>query len=304
LTDRTELATTTVVAWLGVQRGTFYEWKQRYGKANEHNAWVPRDHWITPQERAAIIDFHSKNPYNGYRRLTYMMMDQDVVCASPATVHRVLRKAGVLDRWSRKPSRRGKGFVQPLRAHEHWHIDISYINVAGTFFHLCSILDGASRFIVHWELRASMTEREVEGIVQVASEKFPEATPRIISDNGPQFVANEFKNLLRHLGMTHVRTSPYYPQSNGKLERWHHSLKSEGIRPFDASTPEEARALVERYVAFYNHERLHSAIGFITPADWLAGRAEAIHRARDQKLEAAREARKLRRAAEHGEVAA
>ena len=127
-------------------------------------------------------------------------------------------------RWKSKPSRKGTGFEQPLQPHQHWHIDVSYINLCGTFYYLCSILDGFSRFLVHWDLRESMREADVEVILQRAKEKYPEAKPRIISDNGPQFIARDFKELICISGMTHVRTSPYYPQSNGKIERWHKSL--------------------------------------------------------------------------------
>jgi len=95
--------------------------------------------------------------------------------------------------------------------------------------------------------------------------------------------------------MTHVRTSPYYPQSNGKLERWHKSLKSECIRPGTPLTPEDARRLIQQYVNHYNTVRLHSAIGFITPADMLAGRQAEIHAARDRKLDEARRLRQQRR---------
>jgi hypothetical protein len=108
--------------------------------------------------------------------------------------------------------------VQPLAAHEHWHVDVSYLNLGGTFYYLCSLLDGYSRLIVHWEIRERMTERDVETIVQRGLEKFPDARPRIISDNGPQFIARDFKEFVGLSGITHVRTSPYYPQSNGKLE--------------------------------------------------------------------------------------
>jgi len=177
-----------------------------------------------------------------------MMIDQDVVAVSPATVYRVLKKAGRLDRWNRSPSRKGTGFVQPLQAHEHWHVDISYINVAGTFFYLCSILDGYSRVIVHWDLRPSMTERDVECIVQRAREKFPDARPRIISDNGPQFIARDFKEFIRVTGMTHVRTSRNYPQSNGKLERWHKTLKSDAIRVKALADSDEARRVIAAFV--------------------------------------------------------
>ena len=218
-----------------------------------------------------------------------------MVAVSPASVWRVLQQAGLLSRWKGKPSRKGTGFEQPPQPHQHWHIDVSYINLSGTFYYLCSVLDGYSRSIVHWDLRESMKEAEIEMILERAKEKYPEAKPRIISDNGPQFIARDFKEFIRISGMTHVRTSPFYPQSNGKLERWHKSLKSECIRPLTPLTVEDARRLIQSYVDRYNTVRLHSAIGYVTPQDMLAGRQAEIHAARDRKLEQARRQRQLRR---------
>jgi putative transposase len=297
MANKTEISAERFIAWLGVARGKYFVWKQRYGKANEHNALVPRDHWLQPWEREAIIAFHAKQPLEGYRSLCFMMLDQDIVAVSPSSVYRVLRAAGLLDKYSHKPSRKGTGFEQPLRAHEHWHVDIAYLNIAGTFYYLCSVLDGCSRYIVHHEIREAMKEADVQTIVQRAREKFPGVTPRIISDNGPQFIAREFKSFVRISGMTHVRTSPYYPQSNGKIERWHKTLKQTTIRPSSPQTLDQARALVARFVEHYNTVRLHSAIGFVTPADKMAGREIAIWAHRDRKLEAARQARAARRAA-------
>jgi len=219
-----------------VSEGTFYNWRQRYGKVNEHNGWIPRDHWLEDWEKKAILDFYLDHSLSGYRQLTYMMLDADVVAVSATSVYRVLKTAGVLNRHNAKTSRKGKGFHQPSGPHRHWHIDISYLNIGGTFYYMCSILDGYSRFIVHAALypicrREQMTEQDVETILQRAREAFPGQTPRIISDNGPQFIAKEFKSFIRICGMTHVRTSPCYPQSNGKLERYHRTIKSECIRP-------------------------------------------------------------------------
>lgn len=228
-----------------------------------------------------------------------MMLDADVVAVSPSTVYRVLRRAGLLDRWNRKPSSKGKGFKQPLKPHKHWHIDIAYINVSGTFYYLCSVLDGYSRAIVHWEIRESMCEADVEIVLQRARERYPDARPRVISDNGPQFIARDFKVFIRIAGMTHVRTAPYYPQSNGKLERYHKTLKTEVIRPKAPGSLEEARRVVGEFVEHYNNVRLHSAIGYITPNDMLAGRQQEIWNGRDQKLEAARESRRQRREQQH-----
>ncbi len=293
--EKTEIPAKRFVSWIGIQRGKFYKWKKRYGRANEHNSWIPRDHWTEDWERQAILDFHELHPLEGYRRLTFMMLDGDIVFVSPSTVYRVLRKAGRLDRWNRKPSSKGKGFKQPLRPHQHWHIDIAYINVAGTFYYLCSVLDGYSRTIVHWEIRESMREADVEIILQRARERFPDARPRIISDNGPQFLAHDFKAFIRLVGMTHVRTSRYYPQSNGKIERWHKTLKTTAIRPKAPESLEEARRVVREFVEHYNGVRLHSAIGYIAPDDMLAGRQQEIWDNRDRKLEAARERRRERR---------
>jgi putative transposase len=113
--------------------------------------------------------------------------------------------------------------------------------------------------------------------------------------NGPQFIARDFKEFIRISGMTHIRTSPYYPQSKGKLEHWHKSLKSECIRPGTPLSLEEAKRLIQQYVDRYNNVRLHSAIGYVTPNDMLAGRQAKIHGERDLKLEAARLLRQSRR---------
>ncbi|MCZ7672485.1 MAG: integrase core domain-containing protein [Chloroflexi bacterium] len=165
--------------------------------------------------------------------------------------------------------------------------------MCGTFYYLCTILDGYSRYIVHWEMREAMTEADVETVLQRAREKFPHAKPRVISDNGPQFVARDFKHFIRLCEMTHVRTSPYYPQSNGKIERWHQTLKQECIRPGSPLSPADANRIVATFVAQYNHHRLHSAIGYITPADKLSQREAEIFDQRHQKLAQARDQRKL-----------
>jgi len=292
--DATEIAARTLVLWLGLASSKFYDWRRRYGRVNEHNGWIPRDFWLEDWEKRAIIEFHDRFPLEGYRRLTFMMLDADVVAVSPSSVWRVLHGAGRLG-GKGKPSSKGKGFQQPLQPHQHWHVDISYLNLSGTFYYLCSVLDGYSRYLVHWEIRQSMTEGEVEIILQRAKELFPQASPRIISDNGPQFIARDFKEFIRLCGMTHVRTSPFYPQSNGKIERWHQSLKEECVRPGVPLSLDDARRLVGRYVDHYNRVRLHSALGYVTPQAKLEGREPQIFAERDRKLEAARRQRQLRR---------
>lgn len=221
-----------------------------------------------------------------------MMIDQNIVFVSPGTVYNALNRAGLMGRRLSKPSKKGTGFEQPEAAHKHWHVDISYINLLGTFYYLCSILDGFSRFLLHWVLKEAMKETDVEFAIEEAREKFPGVYPRIISDNGPQFIAKEFKEYIRLGGMTHVRTAPYYPQSNGKIERWHGTLKRECIRPKVLVSPQDAVSEIKNFVDTYNNVRLHSSIGYVTPKDKLEGRAEEIIRQRQTKLNQAREFRR------------
>jgi len=294
--ERTEICYEQLLGWIELSARKFRDWRVRYGKVNEHNYLVPRDHWLEEWEKKAIIDFYYQYPLEGYRRLCFMMLDRDLVAVSPTSVYRVLKAEGLLgNRWQ-KPSRKGTGFVQPLAPHDHWHIDFSYVNVGGTFYYLCSILDGCSRSIVHWEIREAMKEADAEIVLQRAREKYPQARPQIISDNGPQFVAKDFKEFLRLWQTTHVYTSPHYPQSNGKLERYHRTLKEQAIRPKTPLSLEDARRVVAEFVEHYNTVRLHSALGYVTPQDRLEGRHQEIYAARDRKLEAARERRRQRRA--------
>jgi len=292
---RSGIYTSKFIQWLGIGSSKFYDWKRRYGKINEHNAWIPRDFWLEDWEKQAIVRFFLSHPDEGYRRLAFMMIDADVVAVSPSSVYRVLSACGYLRKWNPETSKKGDGFKGPKKPHEHWHIDISYLNIRGTFYYLCSILDGYSRYIVHWEIREAMTEADVEIILQRARERFPQEKPRIISDNGPQFIAKDFKEFIRISGMDHVRISPYYPQSNGKIERWHQSLKRECIRPKCPLSLEDAIRIVDGFVEHYNTERLHSSIGYITPKDKLEGREKEIFAQRDLKLHQARELRKIRR---------
>ena len=289
---RTHFTKKDLITQIGISPSKYYDWNRRYGEPNEHNSPVPRWFWLLDWEKEAICQFHDDHPLEGYRRLTYMMIDADVVAVSASSVYRVLKEFERIGRASAGASSKGEGFDHPTGPHQHWHIDVSYVNICGTFYYLCGVLDGFSRYVVHWELREQMKEKDVEIILQRTKEKYPDASPRIISDNGPQFVAKDFKEFIRISGMTHVRTSPYYPQSNGKYERWNKTLKCECIRPQTPLSVEDARRIVTAFVNRYNTERLHSAIGYVAPLDKLEGRAEQIIARRREKLATARRKRR------------
>ena len=223
--------------------------------------------------------------------MAYLMLDEDIVAVSPSSVYRVLKEAELMKPWG-KPSKKGTGFEQPLMPHEHWHIDITYLKLKGIFYFLSTVLDGASRAILSWDLKAQMTEKEIEIVLQKAREAYPHQKPRVISDNGPQFISQDFKEFINICEMTHVRTAPYYPQSNGKIERYHKSLKQECLRPFSPVDQEDAERIIENYIQDYNHVRLHSSIGFVPPILVLKGKAQELHDERREKLKKATERRK------------
>ena len=225
--QKTEVTVGQIQKWIGIWSSTYCSWTKNYGRAFEHNGWIPRDHWLDEWEKQAILQFHFDHPLAGYRRLTYMMIDANVVACSAATVYRILSDAGLLKRNNQR-SKKGTGFQQPLVAHEHWHIDISYLNIAGTFYFMATILDGFSRSIVHWDIREKMEEVDIEIIIQVGREKYPGVTPRIISDNGPQFIAKDFKHFIRlhsaigyvtPLAMLERRQQAIFDERDRKLEQ-------------------------------------------------------------------------------------
>ena len=220
-----------------------------------------------------------------------MMIDEDIAYVSHMTVYRTLNSAGLLEPSGAKPSLKGTGFQQPDGPHQQWHIDVSYINAGGTFYYLCSVLDGYSRFVVHWDIRESMKQEDCQLIVQKAKELSGIKRVRMISDNGPQFKAREFRNFMRKGGMEQTFTSPYYPQSNGKIERWHKELKKTCVRPRQPRNLAEAREFIGEFIENYNYARLHGAIGYVTPYDRLLGLDQALHEDRSLKLEKAREKR-------------
>ena len=242
-------------------RSKFDRWSRRLGTPNQHNGRIPRDFWLEDWEKAKIIAFHDLYPLEGYRRLAYMMLDADVVAVSPSSVYRVLKAAGKLAARGGKAIQEGDKVSSSPCGLTSTGTSMSPTSISAGHSSSCAASSTATAgSIVHWEIRETMNEAEVETIIQRAREQFPGERPRIISDNGPQFIAKDFKEFIRICGMTHVKTSPYYPQSNGKMERWFKTLKGECIRVKTPLSLEDARRLVAEFVAHYNTVRLHSAI--------------------------------------------
>ena len=266
---------------LGLPRATYFRWARTGGKRSCPRVVVPKANWLLPEERRAIVSYKRKHPKIGYRRLAYMMLDEGVAAVTPSSVYRVLREAGLSSRWTRLGGggARKRGFDQPLGPHRQWHTDIAYLNILGTHYFFLGVLDGYSRAIVHHEVRQDMTTADVEIVIERALAKLPpdQPRPRLITDNGGQYVSVAFKAYLRERDISHSRARVRHPQSNGKMERFHRTLKGECIRVTAMGSLNEARRLIAQYVRGYNDHRLHSALNYLRPADYLKGSEHVAH---------------------------
>lgn len=274
---------------IDINSGKYYTWKDREGIPNNHNGIIPKKNWLLEWEKDAIINYAQDHSGEGYRRLTYMMLDEDIVAVSPSSTYRVLKNAGLLNKWNEAgTSSKGTGFNQPIAAHRHWHVDIKYVNFKGTFLFLISVIDGYSRYIVQHDLRMNMQEFDVQLTIQKAIEKYPGYSPRIISDNGSQFISKDFAQYLKFAGLQHIRTSIAYPQSNGKIERFHRTANEECLSKTSFINIDDARKQISKYIDFYNTKRLHSSLYYLTPEDFLMERVKVKLRVRESKLTQAR----------------
>lgn len=298
--SRSGFSVERIVEWIGISRGKFYQWRGRLGIENSHNGKIPKSHWLLPWEREAIIEYAKRHrseylfdDRDGYRRLAYMMLDEDIVAVSPSTVYRVLKTSGLLNKWNtKKSSSKGLGYKHPTKPHQEWHTDIKYVNFRGTFLFFIGVMDGYSRYLIHHELRRNMTEYDIEITIQRALEKYSDENPKIISDNGSQYISKDFQGFLKEAGLQHIRTSVAYPQSNGKLERFHRSINSEFLRNHSLIDLEDARKQIDLYVNYYNTKRLHSSLFYLTPEDFLSGRVNSKLKKRQKKLNDALKNRK------------
>jgi transposase InsO family protein len=279
LHTRTELSLPVLLSFAGIPERTFREWQGRRGHETKHNNNIPRSYYLTPEESEAIVRYcreqRAGHPEKGYRTLCWEMIDKNIAFVGESSVYNIINRHKLTQKWEELVEATGRGFVQPQAVHAQWHIDFSYIKIHGSFYYFLGILDGYSRRILNWRLCDTMEGVNAEVLMTETREQYPEAqNPRLISDNGSQFISKDFKELLIMLEIGHTFTRANHPQSNGKLERFHRTLKTEHTRRSAYVDGADARVRIALWLAYYNSERLHSANGYLTPDDVFYGRRE------------------------------
>ena len=272
----------------GISKRTWYELLKRHGVETKHNNNIPKNYYLTPEEEQAIIAYIIGNPLKGYRMLCYEMIDKNIAYVACSSVYNIIKRHNLGKKWVEAEEMRKQGFDQPKAIHEQWHIDFSYIRIGGAFYYFLGILEGYSRRMLAWRLCQSMEGINAEILVAEAKELYPEAKDvRLISDNGSQFISKDFQELLVLLEIRQTFTSANHPQSNGKLERFNRSLKSEHVRRSAYLDYQDACIRMGQWIAYYNGVRLHSAIWYLTPNDVFYNRTQARLAERKEKLHTA-----------------
>lgn len=288
---RTRWTLRRILKHLGLPKGRYYEWRKRSaaeGRLADRSTAGSSRHALLPDEKDAITAYALAHPKDGYRRLAWQMIDADIAYVSPSSVYRTLAEADLLYRWKRS-THSGQAPPRATRPHERWHTDIMYLRIEDSWYFLVTVIDAYSRYVVHWELLCTMSAAEVRLVIQVALERTG-AQPQIVSDNGAQFTAADFKHLVRQFELEHIRIRTYHPESNGIIERFHRSTR-EALAETELVNLSRAKELIGQWVDHYNHTRLHASLHYLPPIVYYASDPEPRLRARSAKLALGRERR-------------
>jgi len=300
------LPTRQALRELGVPKSTYYRWRAR-SRAPSRSQDSPgrRVPWnrLAGDEKRTVLRIARASPEWSSRQIAAWITDHQDFSVSEATVFRILKREGLVRRLEiRKPA--GKEYTNKTTApHRLWATDASYFRVIGWgYYYLVTVMDDFSRFILAWKLQIDMTAASLIDVVQDAvdvtgmTDVPVEDRTRLLSDNGPGYVSRSFREYLQLVGIRHILAAPFHPQTNGKLERYHQTLKR-GVNQLPYDVPKDLEAAIGDFVSYYNFRRYHKALDDVTPADVLAGRREEIlHRRREVKARTIERRRQLNRA--------
>jgi transposase InsO family protein len=306
LVERSHLPAKRTLDMLGIPKTTFYRWYDRYlvlGEAGiEDRSPHPGRVWnrIPDEVRERIVELALEEPELSPRELATHFTDTEKHFISEASVYRILKAHDLITSPAFVVIKAADEFREKtVRPNELWQTDFTYLKVIGWgYFYLSTILDDFSRYIVAWKLCTNMKTGDVTDTLEQALEASGCASakvrhkPRLLSDNGSSYISHDLANWLGDHGMDHVRGAPNHPQTQGKIERWHQTLKNR-ILLENYYLPGALEQAVEAFVEHYNHRRYHESLGNLTPADVYFGRSNDILRERREIKEQTLKQRRL-----------
>jgi putative transposase len=289
--EHTGWPTRRLLPHLNLAPATYYRWKQRANLGQLADRIVVPSHLPllpTPQEVEAVCAFALLHPLTGYKRLSWQMLDENVACLRAHQVYHILQHHDLLARRGPQPLPTLGRPPEPDHADQVWHTDLMYLYIRPRWYYLVDILDGYSRFLVHWSLNLTMSADTVTLTLQQALERLThrqEGEPQVVHDHGSQFLSGEWRTLVQAFGFTDIRTRVAHPQSNGRIERLHRTHREEGLVETEIADYHQALEALRAWDHFYNYERPHSALQYLRPADYYRGDPQARLAERQAKLE-------------------
>ncbi len=273
-----------VMEELGVPKSTYYRWRtrQRRGGLADQSSGIRSWNRLTPAEETEVLDVAMEYTDLSSRQLSAWITDNKGFSVSESTVYRILKSQGLIKSPEMKQAAGKEFHTKTQRPHQMWATDASYFRVAGWgFYYMVTVMDDFSRFILSWKLQTDMTSDSFIEVLQDAVDltgmtEIPlEERTRLLSDNGPGYVSRSFREYLHLVGIRHILAAPFHPQTNGKIERYHQSIKA-NVNQVPYDVPSNLETAISDFVSYYNYRRYHKALGNVTPADVLHGRREQI----------------------------
>ena len=306
LVEQSHLGVKRTLAMLDIPRTTFYRWYERYQtggpEALEDCSSKPSRVWnrIPDAVRNQIIDLALEEPELSPRELAVRFTDTENYFVSEASVYRLLKAHDLITSPAFVVIKAADSFKdKTTRPNQLWQTDFTYLKVIGWgWFFLSTVLDDYSRYIIAWKLCGTMKAEDVTDTLELAlqasgcDQARVVHKPRLLSDNGPSYISGDLAIWLDGKGMKHVRGAPYHPQTQGKIERWHQTLKNR-ILLENYFLPGSLEAQIETFIDHYNHHRYHESLDNLTPADVYFGRGQAILEQRERIKQKTIESRRL-----------
>lgn len=277
IVEDSQLSVKRTLQELGISRSTFYEWYHRYSK-NGYDGLKQRPKeqkvfWnkIPDKERQKVVETALDKEDLSPRELAYHITDNQGWFISESSVYRILKSRGLITSPAYIVMAAADEFKdKPERVHQQWQIDFTYFKIIGWgWYYLATVMDEYSRYIIHWELCKQMETTDAERVVRTAIEKTglkKDERPRLLSDNGSCFISAEFQAFVTDELNSHVRGAPYHPQTQGKIERYHRTMKNV-VKLENYYFPGDLRRQLHLFVQYYNNQRYHESLNNVTPSD-------------------------------------
>jgi transposase InsO family protein len=295
LVENSELSIRRTLKELGVPRSTFYDWYRRYqedgydGLADKRTG--PRQFWnrIPESIQSEIVELALKHPEESSRQLAWKFTDEQEYFISESSVYRILKSFDLIQSpaFTMVPAK--DKFENPTtKVNELWQTDFTYFKIIDWgWYYLSTVIDDYSRYILAWKLSPTMASGDVEETLNIALQKSGleevrvRHRPRLLSDNGPAYLSKDLKEFLKRKHIEHIRGAPYHPMTQGKIERWHRSMKNV-VKLQNYYSPGELEKSIGEFVEYYNNERYHESIDNLTPADVYSGKSKGVLSKREQ----------------------